>query len=158
MFGSSGRVPAKYALHSGRIGVCDAAGRPGDPRVASAKGRAVEVAGYYDTCDGHGGKEQSTSRPHSRKHGRVRVATHRAHGTCDMVSGLPYEVRVTCPAGEGAVTDATIPPPKVQRFYSTNIPWLLDTRKDTIKKEDICLKLYKGLSIDNVGVSRDTIF
>ena len=57
-------------------------------------------------------------------------------------------------------TDSTIPPPKTQRFSSTNVSWLLDTtRKDTTEKEVfIYFLVFKGLTIDDVRVSRDTEF
>ena len=48
-------------------------------------------------------------------------------------------------------------PPKTQRFSSTGISWLLDTRKDTInRKVSIYFLVCQGLSIDDVGVLRDT--
>ena len=34
----------------------------------------------------------------------------------------------------GGVTDSTIAPPRNQRFSLTNVPWLLDTREDAMKK------------------------
>ena len=56
------------------------------------------------------------------------------------------------------LTDSTIAPPKANDFSFTNVLWLLDTRKDTIEnKVSICFLVCKGLSIDDVGVSRDTI-
>ena len=59
-------------------------------------------------------------------------------------------------------TDSTIAHPrKKQRFSLTNVSWPLDTRKDTIKKKDPCIKIFlvcKRLSIHDVGVSRDTVF
>ena len=51
------------------------------------------------------------------------------------------------------------PPPKNQRFSITNVSWLLDTRKDAIEsKVSIYFLVCKGLSVDDVGVSRDTVF
>ena len=50
-------------------------------------------------------------------------------------------------------------PPENQRFYLTDLSWLLDTRKDAMKK--ICsyiLFVCKGLSNDDVGVTRGTVF
>ena len=50
-------------------------------------------------------------------------------------------------------------PPRNQRFSLTNVSWLLDTRKDTIENEVfIYFLMRQGLSIDDVGVSRDTVF
>ena len=55
-------------------------------------------------------------------------------------------------------SDSTIATPQNQRFSSTNVSRLLDTtRKDTLeKKVSIYLPVCTGLSIDDVGVSRDT--
>ena len=57
------------------------------------------------------------------------------------------------------MTDSTIAPPLNQRWSLTNDSWLLDTRTDTT---EIGVSTYflvcKGLSIDDVGVSRDTVF
>ena len=51
------------------------------------------------------------------------------------------------------------PPKKNQRFSSTNVSGLLDTRKDTVERKiSTCFLVCKGLSIDDVGVSRDTVF
>ena len=61
-------------------------------------------------------------------------------------------------------TDCTIaPPPKTGGFLSRTLhSWLLDTRKDTNKNKvstySLCFLVCKGLSIDDVGVSRDTVF
>ena len=52
-------------------------------------------------------------------------------------------------------------PPENQRFSLTNVSssGLLDARKDTIeKKVSIYFLVCEGLSIDDVGVSRDTVF
>ena len=50
-------------------------------------------------------------------------------------------------------------PPKNQRFSLTNISWLLATRKDTTdNRESIYFVVCKSLSINDVGVSRDTVF
>ena len=44
-------------------------------------------------------------------------------------------------------------------FLFTNVSWLLGTRKDTIdNKISLYFLVCKGLSIDDVGVSRDTVF
>ena len=49
--------------------------------------------------------------------------------------------------------------PQNQRFSSTNVSRLLDARKDTLEKSvSIYFPVCKGLSIDDVGVSRDTAF
>ena len=48
--------------------------------------------------------------------------------------------------------------PRNQRIFLTNVSWLLNTRKDTILKKYIYFLQGKGLSIDDVGVSRVTIF
>ena len=60
------------------------------------------------------------------------------------------------------MTDSTIAPPKKQRFSFTNVSWLLDTRKDTAVEKEKCPYMFlcakRGLSIDDVGVSRDTVF
>ena len=46
-----------------------------------------------------------------------------------------------------------------QRFSLTNVSWLLNTRNDTIEnKASMYFLVCKGLSIDDVGVSRDTAF
>ena len=46
-----------------------------------------------------------------------------------------------------------------QRFSSTNVLWLLDTRKGAIKKWSPCVLLFcKGPSNDDVGVARGTVF
>ena len=51
------------------------------------------------------------------------------------------------------------PPQKNQRCSRTNVSWPLDTRKDAIENEvSTCFLACKGLSIDDVGVSRDTMF
>ena len=59
-------------------------------------------------------------------------------------------------------TDSTIAPPKKQRFSLTNVSWLLDTKKDTVVEKERCPHIFlcakRGLSIDDVGVSRDTVF
>ena len=65
--------------------------------------------------------------------------------------------------GKRKTDSAIAPPPKNQRFCLTNVSWLLDTRKDTVEAEVpihflVCKGLAKGLSIDDVGVSRDTVF
>ena len=49
-------------------------------------------------------------------------------------------------------------PPQNQRFYLPNVSWLLASRKDTIENVFIYFLVCKGLSIDGVGVSRDTVF
>ena len=50
-------------------------------------------------------------------------------------------------------------PPQNQRFSLANVSWLLDTRKDTVEKNVfICFLVCKGLKIDTVGGSRDTVF
>ena len=50
-------------------------------------------------------------------------------------------------------------PPQNQRFPLANVSWLLDTRKDKIEnKVSTYFLVCKGLSIDGVGVSRDTVF
>ena len=55
-------------------------------------------------------------------------------------------------------TDSTIAPPEYQRFSLSNVSWLLDTRKDTIEKQvSTYFVVCKGLTIDNVGVSSDTV-
>ena len=61
------------------------------------------------------------------------------------------------------VTDSTIPPPpwkKKQRFPLTNVSGLLAKRKDNIdkRKRPYVSCVHKGLSNDDVGVSRDTVF
>ena len=57
------------------------------------------------------------------------------------------------------LTDSTIAPTPNQRFSLTNVSWLLDTRKGTIeRKVSILFLACKGLSIDDVGVSRNTVF
>ena len=56
-------------------------------------------------------------------------------------------------------TDSTIAPRKTSDFRLTNVSWLLDTSKDTIEnKVFIYILVCKGLSIKDVGVSRDTVF
>ena len=57
-------------------------------------------------------------------------------------------------------TGSTIaPPPQNQRFSLTNVSGLLDTRKDTLEtKVSTYFLVCKGLSIDDVGMSRDTVF
>ena len=58
----------------------------------------------------------------------------------------------------GAI-DSAIAPPQNQQFSSTNVPWLPDTRKDTIEsKVSIYSLVRKGLSIDDVGVSGNPAF
>ena len=53
--------------------------------------------------------------------------------------------------------DSTIAPPKIRRFSSTNVSWLLDTRKDTIEnKVSIYFVVRKGLSIDMTSGCRGT--
>ena len=50
-------------------------------------------------------------------------------------------------------------PPQNQRLSSTNVSGMLGTRKDTIDtKVSTYLLVCKGLPIDDVGVSRDTMF
>ena len=50
-------------------------------------------------------------------------------------------------------TDSTIAPPKSSDFLKRNVSWLLDTRKETIEKENTHIFFVcKGLSIDGVGV------
>ena len=58
------------------------------------------------------------------------------------------------------MADSTIDtPPPNERFSLTNASWLLDTRKVTIEhKVSIYFFVCKGISIDDVGVSRDTTF
>ena len=55
-------------------------------------------------------------------------------------------------------------PPQNLRYYLPTVSWLLDTRKDTIEKRvSILFLVWKGLSIDDVevsrcrGVERDTV-
>ena len=56
-------------------------------------------------------------------------------------------------------TDFTTAPPENQRFSLTDVSWLLDTRKDTIEnKVSMYFLSCKGRSIDDVEVSRDTVF
>ena len=56
-------------------------------------------------------------------------------------------------------TDSTIAPRPNQRFSLTNVSWLLDTKKEIIEnKVSIYFLVCKGLSIDDVGVSRDNVF
>ena len=52
------------------------------------------------------------------------------------------------------------PPPKPIVFFFTNVSYLLDARKDAIKKASSYMFLFakKGLSNDGVGVARGTIF
>ena len=55
-------------------------------------------------------------------------------------------------------TDSTIAPPQSQRSSLTNVSWLLGTRKATIeKKGSVYFLVCKGLSIDDIGVSTDTV-
>ena len=58
------------------------------------------------------------------------------------------------------MTDFYDSPPQKLRFSLTNVSWLLDTRKDTIIASilSIYFLVCKGLSIDDVGVSRDIVF
>ena len=57
-------------------------------------------------------------------------------------------------------TDSTMPPPKPAIFFNERfIMRLIDTRKGTNEtKVSICFLVCKDLSIDVVGVSRDTVF
>ena len=56
-------------------------------------------------------------------------------------------------------TDSTIAPPSNQRWSLTNDSWLLDKRTDTTENGvSTYFLVCKGLSIDDVGVSRDTVF
>ena len=52
-------------------------------------------------------------------------------------------------------TDSTIAPPPNQLFSSTNVSWLLDTRKE-LKTKHPYIFCAKGLSIDDVGVTKGT--
>ena len=55
-------------------------------------------------------------------------------------------------------TGSTTTPPKKQRFSPTEVSSLLDTREDAIEhKASICLLVCKDLSVNDVGVSRDTV-
>ena len=60
------------------------------------------------------------------------------------------------------MTDSTIaPPPKPAIFFNEKVSWLLDTRKGTIiiaKKVSTYFLVCKGLTIGDIGVSRDTLF
>ena len=58
------------------------------------------------------------------------------------------------------LTDPTIAPPLLgQRFSSTNVSRLLDTRKDAGNGKFPRISLFCiGLSNDDVGVSMDTVF
>ena len=60
------------------------------------------------------------------------------------------------------MTDSTIAPPPNQRFSlkSNFLSWLLDTRKDAIDKKKVSIHFLvcRDLSIDDVKVSRDTVF
>ena len=60
--------------------------------------------------------------------------------------------------GVGGVFACGVPPPKNQRFSLTNVSGLLDTRKGTLEKKVSTYFLVCKLSIDDVGVSRDTVF
>ena len=54
------------------------------------------------------------------------------------------------------LTDSTIAPPQNQRYSLTNVSRLLDKKKYTIEKEaPMWYFVCKGLSIDDVRVSRD---
>ena len=57
-------------------------------------------------------------------------------------------------------TDSTIAPPKTSDFLLTDVSWLLGTRTpDPIENRVFLWFLVcKSLSIDGVGVSRDTVF
>ena len=57
------------------------------------------------------------------------------------------------------MTHSTIPPSQNQRLSLTKGSWLLDRRKDTTeRKVSIHFLVCKGLSIDDVGVSGDSVF
>ena len=54
-----------------------------------------------------------------------------------------------------SITDSTI----AQRFPLKNYLCPLHTSMDTIEKQvSICVLVFKGLPIDGVGVSRDTVY
>ena len=42
------------------------------------------------------------------------------------------------------LTGSTIAVPKKQRFFLTNVAWLLGTRKDAMKKKPSCTVLFAG--------------
>ena len=57
------------------------------------------------------------------------------------------------------MTDSTIAPPSNQRCSLTNDSWLLGTRTDTTENGvSTYIFVRKGQSIDDVRVSRDTVF
>ena len=83
-------------------------------------------------------------------------------------NGNDYQINVDTPRkqkrGNGRpivelTTDSTIAPPQNQRFSLTNVSWLLDTRKDAMKRISACITFVcGGLSNDDVRVVRGTVF
>ena len=82
-------------------------------------------------------------------------------------SGKLFPNYVTTPVGGWRIshlfcfswTDSAIAPPKASHFFLTNVPWPLDAREDSLEREaSIYFLESKGLSIDDVGVLRDTVF
>ena len=61
---------------------------------------------------------------------------------------------------EEFLSDSIVAPPRNQRFSSTSVSRLLDTRKDTTEKKKVSMyfPVCKGQSVDDVGMSRDTAF
>ena len=55
------------------------------------------------------------------------------------------------------VTDSTIPPPQKRRFSLANVSWLVDTRKDAMKKQSshmsMFAKVYRTMTSGRQGVT-----